>query len=294
VGQTHWQDFQAARIALKKALDREYKSKLFVTNSGWFAGGVLLSLLTLGAMALAAWWAQREPVVPFLMLWLTGWTFGTGMLLWMVVQAWRGATSGGGVGGRSMASPIVLTLFSIPFVGAEIAVLGVLAAMTSLLLAPILLVVAVLNVVFFTRLKRPTPEGRAVMDRIEGFQMYLKTTEEGMLRGAGRPPTKTVELFEEYLPYALALGCENAWAAKFAPVLAAATVGVAGTVAPYTPLWYHGGDWSSSRPMDFASALSGSLVGAVSAASTAPGSSSGGGGGGGSGGGGGGGGGGGW
>ncbi|MCJ7543049.1 MAG: DUF2207 domain-containing protein [Phycisphaerae bacterium] len=294
VARQYWQDFQGARDAVKKSLHGEYENKLFVTNTGWFAGGVVLSVLTLGGMALAAWWAQREPVVPFLMLWLTGWTFGTGALLWQVAQAWRRASSGSGGRALSMASPVGLTLVSVPFVAAEIVVMGVLASMTSLLLVPILVAIALLNVLFFTRLKRPTTEGRAVLDRIEGFQMYLQTAEDGMLRGAARPPAKSVELFERYLPYALALGCENAWATKFATVLAAAAVGAAGTAGAYAPLWYHGSHWSASRPADFASTLSASLVGALSLASTAPGSSSGSGGGGSSGGGGGGGGGGGW
>ncbi len=294
VAREYWQDFQGARNAVKKALEREYKNRLFLTNAGWFAGGVALSLLTLGGMGLAAWRVYREPTVPFLMLWLTGWTIGTAALLWQVVQTWRRASSASRGRGLSMGSALGMTLFSVPFVAAEVVVMGIIVSMTSVLLAPILIGILLLNVLFFALLKRPTRQGRAVLDRIEGFRMYLRTTEDGLLRGGSRPPTKTVELFERYLPYALALGCENAWATKFAPVLAAAAVGAAGTAAVYAPAWYRGSRWSPSRATDFASALSGSLGGALSAASTAPGSSSGSGGGGSSGGGGGGGGGGGW
>jgi len=107
------------------------------------------------------------------------------------------------------------------------------------------------------------------------------------------PPDKTPELFERFLPYAIALDVENAWANRFAGVLAAA-----GTAAA-TSAWYSGSDNWSSDPVGFASHLSGDLNRTISSASTAPGSSdssSGGGssGGGSSGGGGGGGGGGGW
>ena len=59
------------------------------------------------------------------------------------------------------------------------------------------------------------------MDRIAGFERYLSITEENRLEML-HPPEKTPELFERYLPYAIALGVENRWAGKFAAVLAAA------------------------------------------------------------------------
>ena len=112
------------------------------------------------------------------------------------------------------------------------------------------------------------------------------------------PPEKTPEIFERYLPYALALDVEQQWAEKYARVLEAASE--AGQ--PYQPVWYSGRDFThvatGAGIAGFASALGGSVSGAIASSSTAPGSSSGfsggGGGGGSSGGGGGGGGGGGW
>ena len=143
----------------------------------------------------------------------------------------------------------------------------------------------------FPLLKAPSRSGRKIMDQIEGFREYLGVAEEDRLN-ALNPPEKTPELFERFLPYAVALDCQNAWAAKFAGVLAAA-----GTAAAATA-WYVGSrDWSSD-PVSFADHLGSDLSQTISSSSTAPGSSSGGGGGssggGSSGGGGGGGGGGGW
>ena len=60
----------------------------------------------------------------------------------------------------------------------------------------------------FHWLQAPTVEGRAVMDRIEGFRQYLGVAEEDRLN-ALNPPDKTPELFERFLPYALALDVEN-------------------------------------------------------------------------------------
>ena len=97
----------------------------------------------------------------------------------------------------------------------------------------------------------------------------------------------TPQLFESYLPAALALGVEQKWAERFASVL--------NVQAPdYHPAWYSGSGFDARHLGSFSSQLGSSLNSAISASSTAPGSSSGRSGGGSSGGGGGGGGGGGW
>jgi uncharacterized membrane protein len=118
----------------------------------------------------------------------------------------------------------------------------------------------------FDWLQAPSIEGRKIMDQIEGFREYLGVAEEDRLN-ALNPPDKTPELFERFLPYAVALDVENAWANRFAGVLAA------GTAAAATSTWYAGNsDWSSD-PVSFASHLSGDLNQTISSASTAPGSS---------------------
>jgi uncharacterized membrane protein len=135
----------------------------------------------------------------------------------------------------------------------------------------------------------PTREGRAVLDRIAGFRQYLSIT-EGERLDRMTPPKDTPELFERYLPFAIALGVENRWADRFQGVLAEA--GTAGRQQQFG--WYSGSSSPWSSPGSFVGRVGAGLASTVSSASTAPGSSSGSGGGGSSGGGGGGGGGGGW
>jgi uncharacterized membrane protein YgcG len=152
-----------------------------------------------------------------------------------------------------------------------------------------------LNWLFVKLLKAPTLRGRAIMDEIEGFKMYLATAEQSRLEML-HPPERTPELFERYLPYAMALEVENEWGEQFTDVFAAAATG-GGEDNGYHPSWYHGrrgyGGWSA--PGRFASSLGSSIGSSISSAATPPSSSgSGSGGGGSSGGGGGGGGGGGW
>jgi uncharacterized membrane protein len=146
-----------------------------------------------------------------------------------------------------------------------------------------------LNILFYRLLKAPTLLGRRILDQIDGFKLYLGVAEKDRLN-LENPPERTPQLFERFLPYALALGVEQAWCEQFAAVLAAAGAGG----IEYRPSWYSGASWTGISSTTFATSMSHSLSNAISSASTAPGSSSGGGGGGSSGGGGGGGGGGGW
>ncbi len=157
---------------------------------------------------------------------------------------------------------------------------------------PFILIVLLIGlVILFTYLiKAPTVEGRALMDDIEGFKMYLSVAEQQQLN-ALHEPDLTVERFEALLPYAMALGVENKWGAKFENALAKSTQE---TSKGYSPAWYAGAGAMAFSPQKFSSDMGRSFNSAISSASTPPGSSSGSGGGGSSGGGGGGGGGGGW
>jgi uncharacterized membrane protein YgcG len=154
--------------------------------------------------------------------------------------------------------------------------------------AGLALAALVLNGLFGVWLRAPTPRGRLAMDHIKGFKMYLEVAEgEELKRVSAPPPPLTPQLYEAYLPAALALDVEQNWAERFASVL--------DVKAPdYRPAWYVGPGFNARNLAAFSTGLSSSLNSAISSSSTPPGSSSGRGGGGSSGGGGGGGGGGGW
>ena len=112
------------------------------------------------------------------------------------------------------------------------------------------------------------------MDKLEGFKVYLEVAEKDDL-ALRHPPDLTPELFEKYLPFAIALGVEQKWAEKFSQVFARLEATGEGA---YSPRWYQG-SFSSSRMGSFASSVGSSFSSAISSASTAPGSSSGSGGG---------------
>jgi len=152
----------------------------------------------------------------------------------------------------------------------------------------VVLAMLVANGLFGKLLKAPTVAGQSIMDHIRGFKMYLEVAEgEELKRMKAPPPPLTPQLYESYLPAALALDVEQRWAERFASVLDVQSPN-------YAPAWYAGPGWDIHNMGGFSRELGSSLGSAISSAATAPGSSSGGGGGGSSGGGGGGGGGGGW
>jgi uncharacterized membrane protein YgcG len=147
-------------------------------------------------------------------------------------------------------------------------------------------VLMLLVIAVFSRLVRaPTPEGRRLLDEIEGLKLYLSVAERDELRrmeGPGAPPSLDAQRYERLLPYAVALEVEDAWSKKFtlavgAAAAAAASAGIA---------WYRGGGVSDLGSLS--KAVGSSLSSTIASSSRPPGSSSGGGGGGSSGGGGGG------
>jgi hypothetical protein len=280
---------QSAQQVLKSTLGDAMEKHYFFTNGRYLWPGVILTALMVVVMVVLAGGAFTGI---FMSIWLTGWSAGVAVLLVSVVRAWGSVLSGAG----GVAGAVFITLFSLPFIGGECMGFYMLKSSVGYVPIAVILLGVLSGLLFHYLLKAPTLAGRALMDRVEGFRMFLSAVDgERMNRMA--PVAKTPELFERFLPYALALGVEHAWAQQFSQVLAAAAGassqgGQGGT--GYAPSWYAGTGFSTFSPEGFTSSFSSSFSGAVSSASAPASSSSGSGGGGSSGGGGGGGGGGGW
>ena len=270
---------------LRSGLEKVY----FITNARYLVPGLLISIATAIWCGLAIP-GERRFIAIFLTVWLTLWSIACAALGSAAVSGWKNAFSDPhhAAGARKLA--VVSTLFALPFFGFEIAAFCVLVWAASPLVVLILILLVLINYLFHYLLKAPTRAGRDLMDQIEGFRMFLAAVEGDRYRSLAASDM-TSAMFEKFLPYAMALNVEKAWSDRFATVLAKATQ--SGT-AGYAPAWYSGPNWNPITATAFATTFGGSFAGAISSASTAPGSSSGGGGGGSSGGGGGGGGGGGW
>jgi len=258
-----------ARAALRKALAARYRGVIFHGNAAWLAPGLALGLAATGG----ALWGAPEPVpAAFLALWLTVWTAITaGLVL------------------RALAAPAVGTVVpALAFAAGWCGGALMLGATAGGLPLAVVALAGAMAVLFAWLMRAPMPRGRAVMDELEGFRLYLAVAEEERLNLLN-PPDRTPELFDACLPYALALDCEQQWARKFSAELEAAGRDPR-AASRGAGLAARGGLGPSGR----GGGLGSSLAGAIAASSSAPGSGRGSGGSGRAGGGGGGGGGGGW
>ncbi len=289
--QENHQVIQAAKLAVQKWLKNAENKVYFVTNSRYLLPPLLLSLAIVVVYLLAQGGPQRF-IGGFLCFWLTFWSIGVAALLRSVVRSWRAVYAGGQNSTGKAGSAIFLTLFSIPFVFAELVVLGILMRTTAMSLVLFVIASGLLHILFLYLMKAPTIAGRRLLDQVEGFKMFLGEVDSDRLNRAP-PPQQTPEVFEKLLPYALALDVEQDWANKFSGVLFAAGSAPSESSTVYAKSFYFGASSAGLAGANFASAFSSALTSAISSSSSAPGSG-GGGGSGGSGGGGGGGGGGGW
>ncbi len=274
-----------AITSLKTALGRLYQKTYFRTNRTYFMLGAILSVVILTANL----FVFPDKSVFGIVLWLTFWSAGVSMLIYRVYLAWKIFMMSRDGRGKALAMALFLTTFTLPFIAGEFMGLFGLWQYTSPLWILIVVAIIIINVVFYKLLEAFTPAGRKLMDEIDGFRMFLSVSEKDKIHQLN-PHARTLETFEKYLPYAIALDVEEAWSDQFTEVLMSAQQGQ----RPYQTRWYTS---SSSTPMNFNSFMSSigsSFSAAISSSSSAPGSSSGSGGGGSSGGGGGGGGGGGW
>jgi uncharacterized membrane protein YgcG len=272
--------FSSAIKALGSRYADAYDGKLFLRNYGWIGATVVIFIAALWLAAATVVLAEGAGSQLLVLLSAAGMAIGA--LIFHAAP--KEQTSG----------RCLLHLLALVFGGAGVA-FGlplIPQALTTGTWLPLAIPLIALPFVIssFWWMSAPTKEGRAVLDRIAGFKQYLSITERERLDRM-QAPEDTLQLFERYLPYAIALGVENRWADRYTGLLAAAaaTPGASQGFA-----WYSG----SSNPWNdtggFVDSIGSSLASTVSSASTAPGSSSGSGGGGFSGGGGGGGGGGGW
>ena len=137
-------------------------------------------------------------------------------------------------------------------------------------------------IVFAILMPRRSHAGVAAYEHVKGLELYMKTAEAdrlNMMQSVESPyaqPSKTYDLFEKLLPYAVALGVEKSWAKQFDGVFSE------------TPDWYRGGGATNLHAAALATGLTSGLSSMNQAFSASSGSSGGGSAGGGGGGGGGG------
>lgn len=270
--------FLAAKFAFKNHLSGELAKAYYRKNSSFLMPGVLIGLGTVYLTAISGGHTRDIATVLFasiILFGLTGIAVDTISRLIGKGSKFPMRWSVGSIFGVSILSfmafaegPTYIDLLGIPLI-------------TTIIVMDIMLAL------FAHLLKAPTMKGRAIMDQLDGFKLFLSVAEKDRF-DALHPPDVTPEVFEQYLPFALALDVEHQWSEKFAGHLSEI-----GSEAQ-EPDWYRSSNDDAYNGFWIADALSHGFSDALGTASAAPGSDSGSGGGGSSGGGGGGGGGGGW
>ena len=274
----------SARTAFQSAIRRKHAGKYYKVNLGWFILGLVLLVgsFVIGLILQSPPDAGLTYILPSVM----SAVFGSVILS---VGHFMFSDGIGGYFRRSIAVLLMALGVAVLSIGVALVVFG-----GDLVWYRAIAGLLIFNIVFaalmFRLLGAPTTLGADILNRIEGFKLYLETAESNRLNMRDAPEM-TEELFERYLPYAAGLGVEEPWSDAWAAHLRRVAPARADS---YRPGWYHGSSWSS-RNIGVATAASVAAVSAAMAsAMPAPKSSSGSGGGGFSGGGGGGGGGGGW
>ena len=255
--------------SLKQTLKNNLEKIYFLANRPYLVPGLVISAVTMVLCVLVIP-GSRKFVAVFMSVWLLIWSLGCIALVISAISSWKNARRGSHHKAAARAQAISTSLFSVPFLVGEIVGLAVLGWATSLPVLLVLFAIVAVNYLFHYLLKAPTRVGRRLMDEVEGFRLFLTAAEKDRLNVLN-PVDKTPELFEKFLPYALALGVEQAWSDRFSEALSNAAGPGA---AAYTPVWYTGPGWSPLDTSAFASSLGTSFSSAISSASSPPGSSS--------------------
>ena len=276
IAQTNQSTLAAALNKHEKSLKRDYEKIYFSTNSGYLFPGMLLTLITI---ALAGY---SIPSSEDLMTTIITGVF-TMMPLLMLFNIIKGMIRRGRVGKLHFISNLLaLIVFVVIVFNTGFPFLEFASKAPWLLLAGIALML-LMNYFFYQWLKAPTLAGRRLLDQIEGFKHYLQVAEEDEIALQGAPEFGS-DIYETYLPYAIALELENEWTAKLDRAIASGTI----EKNYHQPRWFRshhsGAHFSKSLANSFSSAISSSSVAPGSSSGSSGGSSGGGGGGGGGGG----------
>jgi hypothetical protein len=126
----------------------------------------------------------------------------------------------------------------------------------------------IINLMFFRWHNLYTPMGRKLADYAEGFRQFLVTAEQARSH-TDYPQDITPDLFDEMLPYAIALDAEQEWCNRFAQsLMVQEQQGQA-----YHPSWYRSPSRTFSPSLSMV--LGTSLVSSIASAVSPPGSASG-------------------
>ncbi len=234
---------ERARKTLRRSLKEDFENVYFVKNKSLLSGGTALSALALAGMVAVSITGAGMGVFALAVSLLS---FALYPLLLGIWTSWRKGE--GGVINFSVSTAVIVIGAGVVLGDGQGVLLNFLDGVAFAHIGVIVLIVGT-NMLFYHVLKAPSRLGRKVMDHIEGFRLYLSVAEKDRLN-FHNPPDVTPEIFEKYLPYAIALDVENEWGAQFERALSRR--GTTQHSSPYEPSWFDSSFHSWPTPTGFA------------------------------------------
>jgi len=250
---------EGARKDLRRSLKEDFENIYFHKNKTLLSVGTGLSATALGSMAAVSDTGLAMGIV----------AAAAAMLGYALYPLCLGAWTRFGRGEGAVISFSSTMFFALILGGQIIGEAGV-SVITWLTTAPpleigLIVFVVALNLLFYHLMKAPSLMGRKVMDHVEGFRHYLQVAEKDRMN-FHNPPDITPEIFEAYLPFAIALDVENEWGEQFD--LSLDRVGGQRYRDSYEPSWYDSDyhTWPTPRAFaaDFAPTFGQSVVSSLS------------------------------
>ncbi|QFI65336.1 DUF2207 domain-containing protein [Sinorhizobium alkalisoli] len=256
---------EAAGSGFRRAMEREHRDKYYRANTGYIIGGVLISVVSLGALFIFGDLGEDKiplvfvPVVFAILVSTLAVSFGKSLR--------RGSSLA-----RRILSIVVLAFIGFVLFSVFSSILAVVVLSASepddLALLSAIGGILLVNLLFFFLMGAPTPLGTRMMDGIDGLRQYMTLAEKDRLNMQGAPEMSPRH-FETLLPYAVALGVEKPWTETFDRWLLAAAGGAAAAAA-YQPAWYHGDSFSPGSFADTIGDFAGSMAGTMTSSLPPP------------------------
>lgn len=256
----------------KSALGMEFEKNYFNSNKRYLLPGAIMSVFTIIYAGINT---PETFGTVFLVVWTSLWTVGVLGILTKVYKSYKYFIEKNEF--KYLIQGIFMSVFAIPFLAGEVFGITMLIKMASVYFTAVLAGHIVSGFFFYKWMKAPTKLGQKTINIIEGFKEFLMRVEKDRLLTLYKCE-QLPDIFEKFLPYAIALEVEDKWAEKIEQILKQSNIKYE------SGGWYRGEGVSAS--FGSLSELSGSLSDAVASASSSAssggsGGSSGGGGGGG-------------
>lgn len=208
-----------AKSMLQHYLAKKYSRARMKALSWWLAGG---AALTLGAWTVSLL-PQEDGFIGLMVLaWLVIWSVACGVMALKVWDLLRAAKGDRSRRWRAiwLAGAVALAVFTIPFVAVIFAVLDFTSDMLDYQLIAVSLGCGLLNPAFYLALRSPSAESRAMVDKIEGFRLYL-----GKVEAPRAARADVLTKGDPNLAYMVALDLEQHWAMRLETALPASDDG---------------------------------------------------------------------